>query len=180
MSLDVRQPGAIAGGIGLLLAGVWLLADILGAPLAGPGQMWPGLLVLAGAAMLIQHLARQRGEGGLAFVGLGMTLMGAFLCVFALRLGGLTWPSMAQYWPALLIIVGAMFVGTHVLDGMRSPDLLVPGYLIGGLGLFLLPITLGIVPGPIFNQIVQLSPIPVALALLAMFFRPPGRNRRAE
>jgi hypothetical protein len=167
-----RQAGAIVVGLSLLFVGAWLLAISAGAPLARFDRLWPVIPALFGLALLAQYGVSARNQGGLVFAGVGVLLTSSFLCVFSLQIGRLTWADVGRYWPVFAIIAGAAFMALYLADDMREPALLLPAYLVGGVGLFTLPLTLGVLQGPILNQILRLGLLPLALAILAVFFSP--------
>lgn len=175
-----RQPGAVIGGLGLVLTGGWLIATGLGAPLIGFDRLWPALLVILGLALLVQQGARGYRGNGLVLIGVAALLTGAFLCVFTLQVGGLDWPDMAGYWPIFFVIAGTAFTLAYVAGGMREQPLLVPIYALGGFGLLALPITLGIIRGAVFNQALRLSPLLLFLIGLGIFLRLRSQRRDTD
>lgn len=172
-----HQPGAIAGGLSLLLMGGWLLATSTGVPLLGFNRIWPVIPVLFGLVLLVQYVLESREQGGLVFLGVAALLSGVFLFVFTLQIGRLTWGDMSRYWPVFLIIAGAAFMTLYLAEGMREQALLIPTYIIGGIGLFTLPFTLGVFRGAIFSQMLRLWPLPLILIALAIFFRPRSQGQ---
>ena len=173
-----RQPGSTIIGIGLLAIGAWIVTIQLGVRLARFRYMWPALVALLSLAFLVQYIFQKRKQGGLVFLGIAGLLIGIFLNLFTLRVGGLTWADMALYWPIIPLCLGLAFLILYLAEGMRQQSLLIPTYIIGGVGLFALPITLKIVQGPVFNQVIQFWPIPVILLALAIVIRPrqPGKD----
>lgn len=167
-----RQPGSIIIGIGLIAIGAWIVTIQLGVRLARFRYMWPALVALLSLAFLAQYIFQKRKQGGLVFLGIAGLLIGIFLNLFTLRVGGLTWADMALYWPIIPLCLGLAFLILYLAEGMRQQSLLIPTYIIGGVGLFALPITLKIVQGPVFNQVIQFWPIPVILLALAIVIRP--------
>jgi hypothetical protein len=171
------QPGAVIGGLGLLLVGAWLLiADLSPQPtgsqglqLVGFDRLWPVVPIIAGLAFLIQYALEPRKRGGLVFLGLIVLLGGLLLCAFTFEIGRLSWADTGGYWPIFLIIAGAAFVVLYVADGMREPALMRPAYLIGGAGLLALPFTLGIIHGEVIDQMVKLWPLLLVPVILAVF-----------
>jgi hypothetical protein len=169
-----RQPGAWVIGVGLLGAAAWAIAIGLGVPLARLNRMWPVVIMIFGAGMLTQYLFQRRKQGGLLFFGLNATVLGAFLSLFTLKVGGITWDDMGRYWPIILLTVGAAFMTLYLLEGMQRDSLIIPAFVIGGLGLFALPVTLGIVGGQSFAEVLQLWPLLIIFGILIFFFRPPS------
>lgn len=172
-----RQPGSIIIGVGLIAIGVWIVTIRLGVRLAGIRYMWPALIAALGLAFLVQYVFQKRKQGGLVFLGVAGLSIGAFLNLFTLRVGGLTWAAMAHYWPIIPLLLGLAFLILYLLEGMRQQSLLILTYIAGGIGLFALPITLKIVQGPVFSQVVQLWPILVILIALAIVIRPRQPDR---
>jgi len=166
-----RQPGAIVAGLGLMVAGGWLIATELGAPLLGPERLWPFIPALLGSALLAQVIFRKQRQDGLIFIGVVALLTGLFLSLFTFRVGGLGWQDMSVWWPVFPLIVGIAFMAIYLAGDMHEQSLLIPAYITGGIGLFALPFTLGIVGGGISNQVLRLWPLLVAFVVLAIILR---------
>ncbi len=166
-----RQPGVVVISIGLTLAGAWWIAIASGVPLMSLNRFWPVGLSIGGLALLVQRSLRDRQDMGLLLFGSVLLLTGLFLCLFAFRIGNLTWQDMTDYWPILLLIVGFAFVLVYLASDMREQALLVPVYFLGGIGLVALPITLGMVRGAISSQVLWLSPLLLVLIVLAVLMR---------
>jgi hypothetical protein len=167
-----RQPGSFIIGIGLLAVGGWIIAIRLGVRLAGIQYMWPAIVAVLGLACFVQYLFETRKHGGLLFLGLSGLLIGVFLNLFTLRVGGLTWSKMAIYWPIIPLCLGFALLILYLAEGMRQQSLLLPTYLFGGIGLFALPITLKIIQGPVFDQVIRFWPVLVVLIVLAIILQP--------
>lgn len=167
-----RQPGVAVSGLSLLLVGGWLLAIEFGTPLKGFSEMWPVILVLFGFSMLIQYATEGRKQSGLVFVGTIALLTGIFLSFFTLHVGQLSWPDMVNYWPVFPLTIGVAFMVLYLTSGMRQQALLIPAFSVGGLGIFALPFTLGVIRGTVFSQVVQLWPLLLLLIGLALLVRP--------
>lgn len=175
-----RQPGSIIIGIGLIAIGVWTVTIQLGVRLAGIRYMWPALIAMLSLAFLVQYIFQKRKQGGLVFLGIAGLSISIFLNLFTLRVGGLTWADMSRYWPVIPLLLGLAFLILYLAEGMRQQALLIPTYIAGGIGLFALPITLKIVQGPVFNQVIQLWPILVILIVLAIVIRPRQPDKDTE
>ena len=175
-----RQPGSIIIGIGLVAIGAWIVTIQLGVRLARFRYMWPALVALLSVAFLVQYLFQQRKQGGLIFLGTAGLTIGIFLNLFTLRVGGLTWADMARYWPIIPLCLGLAFLILYLAEGMRQHSLLIPTYLIGGIGLFALPITLRIAQGPLINQVIRFWPILAVLLVLAIVIRPRQPDKDTE
>lgn len=167
-----RQAGAIIGGVGLIVAGGWIVAIQLGIRLAGLRYIWPALVALLGLMLLVQVVFQKRKQGGLVFLGVTCLLIGGFLSLFSLRVGGLSWADLARYWPVIPLSLACALMMLYLAEGMRQQALLVPTYIIGGIGLVALPFTLGVLQGTVMDQVVQLWPLLVILIILALFVRP--------
>ena len=171
-SLSKRyQPGAIIASLGFLLAGGWLIAIELGAPLLGLERLWPLIPAILGLALLVQAISGAYRQDGLVFGGVIALLTGLFLCLFTFQIGGLSWQRMAEWWPVFALILGIGFMAVYLAGDMQEQSLLIPAYTIGGAGLFVLPFTLRVIGGGIFSQVVRLWPLLVALIILAFILR---------
>ncbi len=174
------QPGALVIGIGLIVTGLWTIASALfplisgraNLRLVGMQELWPVLLIVAGVAMLVQAIFRKERLPGLIFLGIVALLLGVFFCLFTLKIGNLAWRDLVRLWPFLLLILGFAFLMLYVTDGLGNKALLVPVYVIGGTGIFALPVTLGLARGSSFGQALQLWPLLVIVLALIIFFRP--------
>lgn len=169
----------------MLLVGLQLIAADL--KLFGASQavqmldlerLWPILLIFAGLALLAQYALEARKRGGLIFLGLLLMLSGSFFCMFTFQIGRLQWTNMAAYWPIFPLILGAGFLVLFLAEGLRDQSVLRAALLIGGIGLFALPITMGVIGGPVFDQAVRLWPLLIVLIILAIIlqFRARGQG----
>jgi len=184
------QPGALVIGVGLLFfAGPWTIFSTLYPVISGranvrlwPGlpELWPMLLVIFGVAMLAQVIFRPEGQLGLVFLGIVILMFGLFLSLFTLKVGNLGWADLARLWPVFAIIIGFAFLIVYVADDLRSSSFLIPVYVVGGLGIFLLPVTLGLTRGSGFAQSLQLWPLLVLVLAILIFFRPTPADDRAD
>jgi len=169
-----RQAGSLVIGVGLLGAGAWSIAIGLGVPLARLNRMWPVIIAIFGLGMIIQYIFQYRKQGGLLFVGLNAAVIGAFLSIFTLKVGGIGWADMVLYWPIIPITIGAAFLVIYIADGWQQSSLVVPAFVIGGIGLFALPFTLGVTRRQSFADVLEFWPLLVLFGLLIFFFRPPS------
>ncbi|MBN1427534.1 MAG: hypothetical protein JXB07_04060 [Anaerolineae bacterium] len=167
-----RQPGSWIVGLGLITIGGWIIAMQFGIRLAGIKYMWPAMIAMIGLALIVQYIFEKRKHGGLIFLGVTGLLIGVFLNLFTLRVGGLTWSAMTYFWPVIPLFLGIAMLILYLAEGMRQQSLLVPTYIFGGIGLFALPVTLKMVQGRVLNQVIQFWPLLVILALLAIIVRP--------
>ncbi len=177
-----RQPGVMVAGLGLIVVGGWTIASALypllagtdsaGQPqhLAGITQLWPLLLCLGGLAMLAQAAAPGERHPGLVFLGVTLLLLGLFFLAFTVKLGNLSWRDMSRLWPVIPTILGLAFLMLYIVEGMRSSALLTPVYVIGGVGILLLPLTLGVLRASTIQQVGQLWPLGVLIILLLIGF----------
>ena len=172
-----RRPGNVMTALFLIVVGAWFLAtDVFNAPLMGFVELWPAFPLFFGLALLVQYLVGERQNSGLVFLGVAAALPGAFLFLFTLRIGGLTWADMGRYWPAFPLIGGLAFLALYLAGGMQDQGVLVPAFISGGVGLIALPITLGVVGGRMFSQAIRLWPLLLILIGLALFLRFPRRR----
>ena len=165
-----QQTGALIGALGLVGIGGWLLALALGVPLMGFDRLWPLIPALVGLVFVVQYAVTTSRPVGLLFVGMIALLAGTFLCTFTTGLGGLTWRSMAQYWPVFPLVIGVAFMALYLAGDMREGALLPPAYIFGGIGILALPFTLGVMRGEVARQVLQFWPLLVLLIGLAVFF----------
>jgi hypothetical protein len=169
-----RQAGSLVIGVGLLGAGAWSIAIGLGVPLARLNRMWPVVVMIFGSGMLTQYLFQRRKQGGLLFLGLNAVVIGAFLSIFTLKVGGIGWVDMGRYWPVIPVTIGVAFLIIYIADGWQQSSLVVPAFVIGGIGLFALPFTLGVTRRQSFDDVLELWPLLILFGLLIFFFRPPS------
>lgn len=172
-----RQPIVTISAGGLIAAGLWLVLSGLGVPLLTLSQLWPIILVVGGAALLVQNGQQARQSIGLVLSGTMALLNGLFLMLFSFRVGNLTWADMAGWWPTFLLMAGLSFLAVYLTDGMRDPSLLTLTHVLGGSGLLVLPFTLGIIQGAVFNQAARLWPLALILIGLAVALRLRSRRR---
>lgn len=167
----MRQPGSIIIGIGLLLIAAWFVVSVTvpvntpGMRLAGPAELWPVFLALIGLALLVQG-SFQPDYPGVIFFGVVFLFVGAFLSIFSLRVGNLTWVSLLQYWPVLLIVVGVAFMVLYIAREMRDQGLVIMSNMFTWIGLTALLFTLGLVSRPAFLEILRYWPLLLLLIAL--------------
>src|SRR5512138_2495343 len=114
-----RQAGSLVIGAGLLAAGAWSIAIGVGVPLARLNRMWPIVIAVFGLGMVIQYIFQYRKQGGLLFLGINALVIGAFLSIFTLKVGGIAWVDMGRYWPIIPFTIGAAFLIVYVADGWQ-------------------------------------------------------------
>ncbi len=178
--MKLRQPGIAITGLGMVVVGGWVAATNLGAPLISFSRIWPAVLAILGLAMLTQNAVRGRQGNGLLLLGTMVLMSGIFLCAFTLEIGGLAWPDMAGYWPVFPLIVGVSFLLVYLTGNMQEQPLLIPIYLFGGFALFALPITLGIIRGAFFTQVVRLSPLLLILIVMAVLLQLRSQSKHGD
>jgi hypothetical protein len=168
-----NRRGAIIPGLLLVGLGAWLLAQNLGVPLPGLDRLWPAFPLFFGLAFLLQFFLGGRRDDGLAFVGVGAALVGAFF--FAFTLGRLEWRQMGDYWPVFVLIGSAAFLAQWLVRPAQR-GLLVPmfiGLIVGGL---FLAANLGLLNAGVREQLIKLWPLALIVAglitLAGYFFRP--------
>lgn len=175
-----RQSGAILCGVGLLLIGGSISAHAMGFSLPDLTVVWPTIPILAGIAILAQPNAQSIRRSGLIFLGIIALFSGLLFCAFNFHVARLSWPQMLHYWPIFPVIIGFAFLLVYLAEDMEHEVLLQPAYLIGGFGLFLLPITASVIRGVGFQQIGRLWPlllIPLGLFIVFQLTRSRGRRR---
>ena len=124
-----HRRSTILPGLLLILLGAWLLARNLNLAVPGLDQLWPGFLVLFGLGFLGQYFASGRRDEGLVFMGVAGTLLGAFF--LTITLGRLRWSDLGTYWPVVVLIGGAAFLGQW-LAKPADRGLLVPAVMGDG------------------------------------------------
>lgn len=162
------QPGIVFGGLLLFVMGTLLILDALGLLPGGLPAWLPGLPLLLGLMLLIQYGFERRQRAGLLFSGALLLGIGLFVLAFHLGFAGLNWARFWPYSPILLLILAGAAALVYLLGEEPSDRLLRAVYLIGGLGLALLPFTLGAYRSSSFRSMLTLWPllfIPLALAL---------------
>jgi hypothetical protein len=138
--LEVRtmaeRSGRYVFGIILILLGVILLLPSLIGAIFNWDNLWPFFVIVAGLAFLAGW-ARTRGhDPGMAFVGTGTLLSGAFLGLFAWNI--LSWSQLATWWPVFPCIGGLSFLALWAAGEAKQHGLLIPamgGLLTGVVGL---------------------------------------------
>ena len=167
-----RQIGPRLIALMLLITGIWLVALSLGAPLIDLDRLWPGMIILAGLAMILQYARRPHAHGG-GLIVLGMTalLSGLFLCMFTFQVMRLEWSNMTQWWPFFPFFIGIGFFTLFMIQDMRDPVLMVPAYIIGGIGILSLPFTSGVIGGGAFGGLARYWPVLLILVFIVAIFR---------
>jgi hypothetical protein len=166
-----RNPGVRIVALGLLTIGGLLVADAYDVAVASFEQVWPSFIVLLSVALLSQNAAERRRRAGLTFVGTFLLLHGLFFLLITFRVGRLTWLDLQRLWPLLLVFVGASFLMAYIVGEFREKALLIPMYVLGGIGIFGLPVTLGTVQTIAFRNTLRLWPLAILLLIIAVSSR---------
>jgi hypothetical protein len=172
----MQRRGNFVAGVSLFVLGGWLVASGLGVPMPGFEQIWPAFLVAFGLTMFARTSDTSSLGKESVFVGVGAILTGLFLLLFTL--GTLEWRELALYWPAIPLIVGVAYFALYLARGMVDTGLLVPAFIVGGLGALAFPFTLGAVQNPFLSRLVWLLPGLAVLLGLVFMFRPEQRPER--
>jgi hypothetical protein len=137
-----NRTGAIV--IGLILVGlgvVLLLAKIANwGNWASWDQLWPIFPLGFGLLFLVGYFTGGLKDGGLAFLGTGLMLTGAFFFCFTLRPGLWEWGEMSRLWPVFPLIWGFAFVVSFLAERRKSRDwgalcFGLVAMVVGGIGL---------------------------------------------
>lgn len=111
-------------GFILVLLGIVFLLPGLNLPFIGWHNIWPLFIIVGGLTFLVGWALTPDHEPGLAFVGIGALLIGAFLALFAWEI--LSWSEMAVWWPAFPFIGGLAFMVLWAAGRGRDPGILIP------------------------------------------------------
>jgi hypothetical protein len=159
------RSSALVPGLILIALGIWFLADSLGLPLPGLGQLWPLFPLVSGLAFLAQYFLGGRRDEGLVFTGIGGALIGAFF--LSITLGPLDWGDLGRLWPIFPLIGGLAFLGQWLVKP-ADRGLLVPAAFGLLIGLVALLFTLNVV-GPEVTRLWPLLLILLGLGLLISY-----------
>jgi hypothetical protein len=134
------------------------------------GQIWPGVILLAGLFFLYQFLFGAVRDPGLVFVGTAATLLGLHFFLYTLNVelpfefenlrGPIDWDDSAYLWPAYPLIGGIAFI----LMSLSSRDRNEFGVGLAALAVALIafPFTLG--NAGQLEDLVKLWPVVLILA----------------
>jgi hypothetical protein len=165
-----RQSGAIVSGAGLLLAGGWLIAASLNLIQIPVEQFWPLLLSLAGLTMIVQYSAVSVNQmRGLLAIGTMLFLLGFFLSGFTLHFNQLDWPDLSRLWPIFFLIFAAGLTTLYLAENGADRALLATIYVIEGIGVIALPLTMEIYKRSDVVDMLQLWPLIIIIILLYVF-----------
>ncbi len=166
-----RQPAAVITGLIFILVGGGLIVSAIGLPVPSVSALWPGILLLVAVGMLWQYASESRHRDGLLFIGVVLSGFSLLALAFSVGLEGLTWFDFRRFWPMLLVLVGLGLLMAYMAGDFTRHSLRIPAALIGGLGLLLLPVTLGLHRTESFRQILTYWPVLLVPVLLTFFFR---------
>lgn len=166
-----RQPATVMIGVILILVGIGLILSGIGLPVPEVAAVWPGILLLIATGILWQYASETRHRSGLLFIGVVLGGFSLLALGFTAGLEGLTWFDFRRFWPVLLVLVGLGLLMAYVAGNFVRHSLRAPAALIGGLGLLLLPVTLGLHRTESFRQILTYWPVLLVPVLLTFFFR---------
>ena len=121
----------------VILLSTWFEAQSLGFPMPSffVGNLLPAFIVIGGLSSLMRYFSEGRTNSSHLFNATLAILLGAFFFMFLLSYW--QWESMAQFWPLLLIIVGAAFF-VQWLAEIRVTRRLIFALVVGGIGVFFL------------------------------------------
>jgi hypothetical protein len=172
-----RRSGAIIPGLFLILLGLWFLADNLGLPLPGFGQLWPVLIILAGLGFWAGYLFGSPRDPGLTFVGMGALLVGLYFLPFTLHI--VEWGDMAILWPGFVLIGGLSFLVLAVAEGFKDWGTLAVGFSALAVGVIAFVFTLGLLPAELGLTVTNFWPlILVFIGLIILVQNLLGRSRQ--
>jgi hypothetical protein len=148
-------------------------------------ELWPGILVLVGAAFLLQFFLGGTRDPGFAFVGTAALLLGFFFFLFTLNVelpfrvdeipGPIDWDDMEYLWPVFPIIGGIALVAMSILS--RETEAFWVGavaIIVGGVAL---AFTLGLADGT--AELVKYWPLLLILLGGGMLLRQLFGHRQA-
>lgn len=128
-------------------------------------ELWPGILVLAGAAFLLQFFLGGTRDPGFVFVGTAALLLGLFFFLFTLNVdvssqvgelrGPISWDDMEYLWPVFPMIGGIALVAMSILS--RETDAFWVGAVAVVVGGIALAFTLGLADGT--DKVVKFWPV---------------------
>lgn len=123
----------LAVGLAALTGGLWLFLNAMGVGVPPFKDLWPILLILAGAASLVDlfFLSRRPRAAGWAVAWIGFGVL-----AFALTLDWTTWGRVLDWLPSFPTILGLALLATCLADKSRRRDhLAVSGAVLVALGL---------------------------------------------
>jgi hypothetical protein len=104
----MRRKGSLVLAGFLILLGVYLILNELGASVPGLDVIWPVFPLAGGLALLIGHILGWRRDPGRVFLGTAATLTGA--AFFFVTLGPLKYTDLGAWWPIFILIGGVAFL----------------------------------------------------------------------
>lgn len=183
----MREQPAVGLAVVLIVLGLFLLLRNVGA-LGDFDQdieeLWPGLLILAGVAFLLQFLVGGTRDPGFVFIGVASILLGLFFFLFTFNVelpyqfrhvrGPLQWSDMTYLWPVLPIIGGVALIAMAFFGG--DQDAAGVGLIAIALGVIALPFTLG--QTEVLGEIEQYWPVILIFIGCGLLLGQLGRGRR--
>jgi hypothetical protein len=169
-------------GLLLIAAGAWFLLDALGIHTPGMGAMWPIFPTLVGLGLFAVRLfaPNKREAAGIAIPATINLLIGLFFFAFTLKV--LRWGEMAFLWPVFPLIVGISFLVAWILSLFREWGFLIPGSIVGAVGIIGLTFTLAGQNYWYLTTILQWWPLILisigVIVLLSALFSRGGSERR--
>jgi len=125
MSSKETQPAKLITGIALVAVGIIFMLNSLDL-IRGIDELWPLFMILIGLAFLIGFYLR-RGNPGMLFVGLLITLNGLFFLLWNFGYTGLY--DMGELWPTFMLIPGISFI-IMALVSREERKALIPGFIL--------------------------------------------------
>jgi hypothetical protein len=140
--MKTNRTGAVVVGSILVVVGILLLVARVAdwGDWTGWDKIWPIFPLGFGLLFLAAYFTGGLKDGGLAFMGVGLTLMGAFFFGFTLTPPRWEWSEMSKLWPVFPLIWGFAFVVSFLAERRKRRDVgaLVFGLVamaVGGIGL---------------------------------------------
>lgn len=148
----------------LILLGLWFLAQNIGLPLPNLGQLWPAIIIIGGFQSLWTHYRGEGSDPSGIFVGISAIQTGLFFFLFTLNVwipvfGRVSWASMAELWPAFIVIGAIAFIAQFILSGFKEINILIVGILALAIGIGCFAFTLGFFSMILGRQLFKFWPV---------------------
>ena len=157
-----KQSALIVGGL-LILIGLLNLAQTLGATWASMERLWPVVVVAGGALAVRQGLKERKGDS--LWFGITAVLCGGLFAYIVLFGGG--WALLADWWPLTVGFAGLGWLAAWLMDRGQLGDLVL-GVISLVVGVALVAINLGRLPGQTVTYLLTLWPWLLVIAGLAL------------